>query len=346
MRNLVSIQLIKDIQPIADADMIECATVLGWKVVVKKDEFKIGDKCVYFEVDSYLPIDEKYEFLRSSSYRKHETLGEGFRIKTQKRRGQLSQGLVLSLFDLGLDENLPVNTDVTELLHVQKWEALEKISDFGLLKDGLPDGISSTDETRVQSIYDDVINEFRGLEYYITTKIDGTSMTVYMKNNYFGVCSHENECIEDEKIPSSLWNYARTRNLEDKFREAGVDNLAIQGELAGPGIQGNRLKLNKLNWFVFTIKDLSTGKRLPLDEMVEICNKIGIDMVPIEERDMDLISNYPTLDSLLERAKGKYASGQHKEGIVIRPVVPVHSNVVHGSLSMKVLNNDFLLKEK
>ena len=71
MRNLVSVQKIKDIQPIEDADRIEVATILGWKLVIKKNEFKVGDKCAYFEVDSFLPIEEKYEFLRTSSYRKH-----------------------------------------------------------------------------------------------------------------------------------------------------------------------------------------------------------------------------------------------------------------------------------
>ena len=209
MRNLVSIQQIKDIQPIEGADRIVCATILGWKLVIKKDEFKIGDKCVYFEVDSFLPIDEKYEFLRGSSFRNHEILGEGFRIKTQCLRGQISQGLALKLSTVGLDENLEIGTDVTELLNVVKWEPLEKISNFGKLKDGLPDGISKTDETRIQTIYDNIIPEFNGIPYYISTKIDGTSFTVYMKNNHFGICSHENECIEDENVPSSLWDFVR-----------------------------------------------------------------------------------------------------------------------------------------
>lgn len=345
MRNLVSIQEIRDLQPIDGADNIVCATILGWKLVVKKDEFKIGDKCVYFEVDSFLPIEDKYEFLRKSSYRKHELLGEGFRIKTQKLRGQISQGLALKLSAVNLDENIAIGTDVTEILNVKKWEPIEKISDFGKLLDGLPDGISKTDETRIQTIYDEIMPEFAGKEYYISTKIDGTSVTMYMKNSKFGVCCHEHECLEDEEVPSCLWDYARKHKIEEKFRKAGLDNLAIQGELAGGGIQKNRLKLLELHWFVFTIKDLSTGKRLNLYEMTDICRRMDIEMVPIEEIGPDLETKYPTLESLLERAKGKYASGSNKEGIVIRPTTPVHSNTISGSLSFKVLNNDFLLKE-
>lgn len=345
MRNLVSVQEIKNIEPIIGADRIEVATILGWKLVVKKGEFKVGDKCAYFEVDSFLPINDTFEFLRGSSYKKHELLGEGFRIKTQKLRGQISQGLALSLKTLNLDENLEIGTDLTDVLHVQKWEAVEKISNFGKLKEGLPDGINKTDETRIQSIYDDIIVEFKGIKYYISTKIDGTSITMYRKNGIFGVCSHENEIIFDEEVPSAIWDFAKKIDLEKKMIEANLDNIAIQGELAGGGIQRNRLQLKEFKWFVFTIKDLTNGKRLGLDEMLEITNKLGLDTVPIEEIGDDLTIKYPTLDSLLERAKGNYKSGQKKEGIVIRPVEPVYSEVVHGALSFKVLNNDFLLKE-
>lgn len=345
MRNLVSIQEIKDIQPIEGADRIEIATILGWKLVIKKDEFKIGDKCVYFEVDSFLPIEYKYEFLRGSSYRKHELLGEGFRIKTQKLRGQISQGLALKLSSIGLDENIEIGTDVTKILNVRKWEPIEKISDFGKLLDGLPDGINKTDETRIQSIYDEIIPEFAEKEYYIATKIDGTSVTMYMKNGVFGVCSHEHECIEDSEIHSCLWDYARKHKIEEKMRNANLDNIAIQGELAGGGIQKNKLKLLELKWFVFTIKDLLIGNRLSLYQMKDICKKMDIEMVPIEEIGFDLETKYPTLESLLERAKGKYSCGSNKEGIVIRPTIPIHSNVINSSLSFKVLNNDFLLKE-
>lgn len=344
MRNLVSVQIIKDLSPIAEADRIEVATILGWKLVVKKGEFEIGDKCAYFEVDSFLPIEEKYEFLRASSYRRHEILGEGFCIKTQRLRGQISQGLALPLSDLGLDENLPIGTDLTEILHVRKWEPLEEISDFGILTE-FPDGVSKTDETRIQSIYDLIMEEFAGKPYYISTKIDGTSVTMYRKNGRFGVCSHENEVKENDIVKSFLWDIARKLDLENRMITMGLDNFAIQGELAGPKIQKNRLKLLDFQWFVFTVKDLSTGRRLAFDEMLNIVKDLNLTIVPIEETGDNLQDKYPTLDSLLERAKGVYPSGQKKEGIVIRPMIPVYSQTLNAPLSFKVLNNDFLLRE-
>lgn len=343
MRNLVSVQEVKNILPIPDADAIEVVEVLGWKLVVKKNEFQIGDKVVYFEVDSFLPIEDRYEFLRNSSFKKHPTLGEGFRIKTIKLRGQISQGLALSLPSLGI-EDVSIGTDLTDRLGVRKWEPVETLSDWGTMREGLPDGVSKTDETRIQSIYDEIMPQFEGRKYYISTKIDGTSITMLRQNGEFKVCSHCNEIIGD--APSSIWDYARKNDIENKIISANVDNYAFQGEMAGPGIQRNRLNLTAPKWFIFTIKDLSTEKRLGLEEMKVLCEKVGLEMVPIEEEGDNLIDKYPTLDALLERAKGKYHSGQNKEGIVIRPIEPIYSHTVGGALSFKVLNNDYLLKEK
>jgi len=90
-RKLATIRKITDIRPIEGADMIELATVGGWSVVVAKDVgHKVGNSVVYCEIDSFLPIKEEFEFLRKSSYKKMGDQ-EGFRLKTIRLRGQLSQ---------------------------------------------------------------------------------------------------------------------------------------------------------------------------------------------------------------------------------------------------------------
>ena len=94
-RKLASVQYVHDVWPIEGADRVEAIGVLGWKCVAKKGEFKVGDWCVYFEIDSFLPVDERFEFLRATSYKNSDLLGEGFRLKTQRFRGQISQGLAL-----------------------------------------------------------------------------------------------------------------------------------------------------------------------------------------------------------------------------------------------------------
>lgn len=340
MRKLVTIQKISDIVPIPDADRIEMVKVLGWQCVAKKEEFKIGDLCVYFEVDSFLPVnDTRYEFLKSSSYRKNDIMGEGYKIRTQKFRGQISQGLALpiSLFPELSGKN--IDEDVSEILGVVKWEMPEMESGMGTIIGAKPYGIPTTDETRVQSI-DELRKQLLGKRYYISTKMDGTSCTIYFLNNEFGVCSRNNQIKDDDK--SSMWKFMKKNNVEEKLRNLGRP-LIIQGEFCGEGIQKNRLRLKSAEWYIFNIIDGDTRKLVSLEEMLSIASQLGLKTVPIEEVKDNF--NY-TLPELLERAKGKYPSGLDKEGIVIRPVLPEYSSVLGKSLSFKVLNNDFLAKEK
>ena len=149
MRKLASIQRIWNIDPIEGADRIELAHVLGWQCVVNKGQFRPMDLAVYFEVDSFLPVTPEFEFLRASSYRKTDIMGEGFRLRTMKFRGQISQGLLLpvSAFpDIPVDAEL--GTDVTELLGIRKWEIEERITTGGTMIGTLPYDIPHTRQPR------------------------------------------------------------------------------------------------------------------------------------------------------------------------------------------------------
>jgi len=112
MRKLASIQKILSIEPITGADAIEKATVLGWSIVVKKNEFKVNDFCVFCEIDSIMPDKPEFQFL---SERK-------FRIKTIRLKGQISQGIAFPLSILPAKTKIEENKDVTEILGVKKWE--------------------------------------------------------------------------------------------------------------------------------------------------------------------------------------------------------------------------------
>ena len=91
MRKLASIQVITDMHPIEGKDRIALATVEGWHVIVQKSDFKIGDKCVFIEIDSVLPEKPWFEFLRPRK----------FKIKTLKMSNTVSQGIAfpLSIFE-------------------------------------------------------------------------------------------------------------------------------------------------------------------------------------------------------------------------------------------------------
>ena len=344
MRKLASIQRIWKIEPIEGADRIELAHILGWQCVVNKGQFREMDLAVYFEVDSFLPIAPEFEFLRASSYRKTDIMGEGFRLRTMKFRGQISQGLLLPVSAFpAIPADAELGTDVTEILGVKKWEIEERITTGGTMIGTLPYDIPHTDETRVQA-EPGLIQAFAGLEYYISTKMDGSSHSVGIDENGFHVTGHNYEYKDDGNSP--FYELVKSMDLQAKMEAfATANNLStftIQGELCAPGIQKNRLKLTKPAWYVFTIRE--NGKRVGLTRMLEVCEKLQLESVPIEEIGTDLPVKYPTVEALLERADGNYPKGGKKEGIVIRPTEPVYCELVSGALSMKVVSNKYLLK--
>ncbi|HAG12791.1 MAG TPA: 2'-5' RNA ligase [Ruminococcus sp.] len=343
-RKLASIQRIWKTEPIEGADRIELAYVLGWQCVVNKGQFKPMDLAVYFEIDSFLPIRPAFEFLRASSYKNTDIMGEGFRLRTQKFRGQVSQGLLLPADQFPeIPKDAACGEDVTVLLGVRKWEIEERATSGGTIIGELPGSIPHTDETRVQAA-PELIEAFAGLDYYISTKMDGSSHSVSLDENGFHVTGHNYEYKDDDS--SDFYKLVKLRGYQEKltaFKEKeGLDAITIQGELCAPGIQQNRLKLKKPEWYVFTV--LENGRRVGLDRMLAVCKELELTTVPIEETGADLPAKYPTVEALLKRADGNYPNGGKKEGIVIRPVVPVYSEIIGAELSMKVVSNKYLLK--
>lgn len=229
-RKLASIVIIEDLQPIESADFIEVAAVKGWKLVVKKNEFVIGDLAVYCEIDSFLPIRKEFEFLRKTSYKKMRDV-EGFRLKTIKLRGQISQGLLIPVSILG-DLRYEVGDDVTKQLGIMKYEPPIPASLVGIAKGSFPSFIPKTDEERIQNLSDQY-ERLKSHRYYITEKLDGSSVTYYLHNRQFGVCSRNLELVES--VENSLWKVAIANGIEEKLRGFGK-NMAIQGELIGEGI--------------------------------------------------------------------------------------------------------------
>jgi RNA ligase (TIGR02306 family) len=332
-RSLVSVQRVKAVTTIANSDFLEKVQVMGWQCVAKKGEFKAGDPGVYVVVDSFLPVDPRYEFLRSSSYRENDNNGKGFRIRTVKMRGELSQGLLLPLPLFPELAGFAEGDDATEKLGVKKWYIPEVAEAGGTIIGERPYGIPASDEIRLQSALE-LLDQLREKPYYITTKMDGTSGIVYYIDGKIGCCSRNKE-IKDEES-ALYWSPVYRYGLKEKLAKYGK-NIVLTGEICGPGIQRNKLRLPEYEWYVFDVKDWDAGAYFPYDQAFEICASLGVTMVPLEERGESF--SY-TLDALLEKAKGKYPSGLDKEGIVVRNVLSPKA------VSFKVLNNDALLKEK
>jgi RNA ligase (TIGR02306 family) len=338
MRKLASVQRIKHIRPIEGADSIECVGVLGWECVAKKGEFQEGDTCVYFEIDSLLPEEDRYEFLRKSSYKPDL---KGFRLKTVRLKGQISQGLALPLDFFPDIRDFDLGQDVTELLQVRKYEPPVPAQIAGDAR-SFSWPIAKTDETRVQQNDEyGFLERLSGRPYYISLKLDGTSCSFIIDPNdgEYHVCGRN---YSYKKNPDhSFWKLDEIYGIEEKLRSLG-GHISIQGEVVGPGVQKNRMGLKSCDFYVFNVVDSRWGRRLPLDEATSVTADLGLKFVPILERGDSF--SYPQRE-LLEKAKGRYRDyfpaareDQHMEGIVIRSLC--------GSISFKAINNDFLLGDK
>ena len=328
MRKLASIQVIKKIEPIPNADNIELATILGWKVVVKKNDFKVGDLVVYIEIDSLLPDRPEFAFLRDY----------GFRIRTIKLRGQISQGIAFPLSILPENREFEIGEDVTSLLGIIKYEPPIPIQLSGKIKGFFPNFIPKTDEVRIQTI-PEFLEKYKGEICYVTEKVDGTSATYFLKDNEFGVCSR-NLNLEEEEI-NIFWIVANQLRIEQTLRDYG-NNIALQGEILGPKVQDNRYGLKTYNLYLFNIFDIDSQCYLNFKDFKNLSHRLELTTVPI--LDEYYILN-DSIESLIELAKGKSTLNPKisREGIVIRSLRE-DPDSIYGRLSFKVLNSTFLLK--
>lgn len=220
IRKMASIQHISSLEPIENSDFLEVAKMkdLGWKVVVKKGEFKVGDTIIYFEIDSAINVKDlvaSLQFLKDKGTKKlftgrtpdTSTFSEEYvRIKTIKLRGQISQGLILPLAALNdipferfkrEDGSVPCMTfdggeDMTQYFKIEVWDRLvEWFADRSQLGTkaqfhsggDFPSDVPKTDEIRVQTAYFDLIKDPENIEaeWEVTNKDDGSSCTLFYR---------------------------------------------------------------------------------------------------------------------------------------------------------------------
>lgn len=418
-RKLATIRRVAKIEPIEGADRIVKATIDGWELVTQKGNYQEGDLCVYFEIDSFLPLWEEFEFLRKGSFKNHPDLGEGFRIKTIKLRGQLSQGLSLPLGDFAVwnddtnswvfegDITAEEGLDLTEYFGVKKYEKPEGGpggSKFGpsASKGSFPDFIPKTDQERVQNCWGGVKNwiyygkpevheiedewtkielerhgtpvvAVAGVDYSYfksgdqwfkktlvrndddtvarrqsfeaTVKMDGSSMTVYHNDGKIGVCSRNMELRRLEG--NVFWKVAIQGEVLSSLVQMGR-NVAIQGELMGPGVQGNREKLDDHQFFIFDVYDIDQKRYMTPDERAAFLSDFWLFVHPDSDVAMEvpsisrdfILSDDMTVKDFLDMAEGQSSwSNEVAEGIVFKSHEP-------GGPSFKVIANRFLLAEK
>lgn len=349
-RVMASVRRVDEIIAIEGADKIEVARIGGWRVVVKKGEFQEGSLAIYCEIDSFIPT-EIAPFLTKSGHAPKEYNGvQGERLKTVKLKGQISQGLLLPTKFLGAgpleatikhptkDEHLVVfeGDDVSEYLGIQKWEPPVDAKLGGNPKGNFPNFIRKTDQERIQNLSRQFADwNIKGETWEKTEKLHGSSMTVYVNEDADGVCSRNIDLLPDEG--NAYWDVAIRDSLHEIIRKNINRNIAIQGELCGPGINGNTLKLKELTFFVFDIFDIDAQQYLLPEERHEIVRILGLRHVPVVGKNIHL--GQVTVDDLLVDADGDsfVTPGVLREGYV-------YKSMHHHDPSFKVVSNKWLGK--
>lgn len=352
MRKLATIRRIDELNPIEGADAIECATVGGWKVVAQKGLYNVGDLAVYFEIDSWIPHELAPFLSKGKEPREFEGV-KGERLRTIKLRGQLSQGLLMPIREIEAFKCLNVGDDdsfdrypecdVTEELGILKWEKAIPAQLAGVCKGNFPTAIPKTDQERVQNLKKEIEQAVAaGQIFEVTEKLEGSSMTCYLIDGEFGVCSRNLDLKETAE--NAFWKTAREEGIEEKMRELfGSNNVALQGELIGPGIQGNIYKLSKPEFRVFDIYDTDAGAYLRPEFRRALVARMGLTHVPVLTHGVLTLGKnlgVSAVDELLLWAEGESVLNdkQEREGIVFK--------CLDGGMSFKAISNKYLLGEK
>ncbi len=353
MSKLASVQIITDIQPILGADNIVVASVLGWQVVVKKNEFNIGDKVCYIQIDTVVPELPEYEFLRERK----------FRVRTIKLRKQISQGLIVPL----PKGNWKEGNDVTEIIGVKKYEKPDNnperyekprmpkkwykkwiyLFKYNFLYKLFPklqrlsrspfpkNLVSITDEERIQNI-PQVLSQYAGKLFVVSYKLDGSSITIIhskvLGKSKFRICSRRFELHDKKndwyKVFIDTDFQIEISKLVKHFK---TDDIIVQGEAIGK-FNGNHHNLQKEQIRLFNI--YVDGKRLNQKDFIQVCLANNIPHCPMYK---EIVLNH-TLSEILQLSEIKD---------VLNPSVDAEGLVwrcVEDNLSFKVINNKYLLK--
>jgi RNA ligase (TIGR02306 family) len=342
MRALATLRVVKDLQPIEGADKIELAIVDGWQCVVKKDEFKVNELVVYFEIDSFIPHALAPFLSRGKEPREFEGV-KGERLRTIKLRGALSQGLVLSLehaWQHIVDPLAATEGDVTEALGIKKWERPMNPQLAGMARGNFPDFIPKTDQERIQNMFGSrQWHHHIDDDFEVTLKMDGSSCTFYIKDDHVGVCSRNLELLTDESNAHNafvaMFNKLGMREKLQNYRVQAGGNIAIQGELWGAGINGNHEGISDIRFNMFDAYDIDRQEYLKPAVRRMLAADLGLDHVRLDD-EFFTISDQTSVDWLLQDADKYSVYNKVAEGLVYK------SNQ-RPEFSFKVINNKFLL---
>lgn len=324
-----TIVVVTKVEPMTGYDAIELATVLGWRVVVKRGDFKVGDLAVYYSIGSCLPNEGETAFLG------------GKPLRTKKFKEYISQGLLMPT----CSENQVEGLDVSEFLHVRKYIPPEEkeLYEEDVAKAPWCGLVPKTEEERAQNCMTR-ITELVGRQITILRKMDGTSFTaIYLLTEdgtgRFMVCNRNHILLKETGNSRIYLQMARKYDMENEMRALGR-NLAIQAEIIGPKINSNRHGVSDRSMWVFNIYDIDAKCYMSWADVVELCGRINLIPVPELYRG-PIMEEHMTIDGLMAIADAdRLPNGRISEGIVMK-------TIDNGPrMSCKVISNEYILKYK
>lgn len=341
MRKMAYIVKIDEVTTHPNADALDLCYINGWQVVAKRDDFRTGDLAVYCEIDSFLPTEIAPFLTKPGHFPKEYNGVSGEKLKTIRLRQELSQGLLLPCSVLPDGLEITPELDVSDILGIQKWEAPVDVKLRGDAAGSFPSLIPKTDETRCQNLSQRVLEEYSHYTWEVTEKLEGTSATYFLdEHGEFYICSRNMRLK-----PSTDHTYgfiAEFARIEKFMRDKELINYAIQGEIIGPGIQGNIYKLQKPKFMVYNVYDAKERCYLPAynrDTLMPYINNEFCGHVPVLETSFKFGGD-SICKTLLEYAEGKSTLyNTEREGVVFKCIE-------NPNLSFKAISNKYLLKEK
>jgi RNA ligase (TIGR02306 family) len=341
---LATFETISEILPIEGADRIEIARVQGWQSVIRKGDYKVGDKVIFVPIDTVLPPAEWNKHL----WDKNDPT-KPIRVKTVRLRGAVSQGLIFPSSLVSAQEiwdhmdDPDEDVSIAGMLGITKYEKPIPACLAGEVKGDFPNQfVSKTDEDNLMSNIQAFEELKQCTQVYVSLKMDGTSVT-YIKeeNGDFRVCSRNLELKDTEK--NVYWQVARKYDLQNIMKPG----TALQGEICGPGIQKNPAGLKEIELFAFNYKNLKTNKYIAIQKNNLFEFELQkLQTVPFISRLHQGAIQYETLDSLQAWANNLlYDNGEPAEGIVLRGLNEkdeyVFSPTLHKMLSVKIINQNY-----
>jgi RNA ligase (TIGR02306 family) len=227
--------------------------------------------------------------------------------------------------------------DVSEVLGIVKYEPPVPAQLAGLVKGNFPSQIPKTDAERIQNLSRE-LNEWieQKIKFEVTIKLDGSSMTVAKIGDDIHVCSR-NLSLKLDQDGNTFVEAAKKYALINKLKDYPID-LAIQGELIGPGIQNNQEKLSSHEFYVFEIYDIKGGRYLSPTDRYKVCDELGLKHTPVPHASIELSElGLKTVDDALAFAEGKSLNpAVSREGVVFKNE--------DGSIKWKSISNSWLMK--